>query len=99
MPIRRLEQWTRTHRITPAVTVTAMTSPVNGQFVVRADGWQLPPHFPLVYSSLEAAQRAGDDIVTNHLHHDCRQADCTEWTPHDPRTFREMFTEPDTPTQ
>jgi hypothetical protein len=30
MTIRRLEHWTRTHRTTSAVTMTAITSPLIG---------------------------------------------------------------------
>jgi hypothetical protein len=67
----RLERWTRTHRTSPAITLTALTSPIDRQYVVHSDGWQLPVYFPLIYSSLEAAQRAADDVLLNSRPHDC----------------------------
>lgn len=78
MTMRRLEQWTRTHRTAPPVTVTAITSPIDDRFIVRANGWQLPAHFSPIHPTLEAAQRAADDIICNNLPHDCRQAGCSE---------------------
>ena len=39
----------------------------------------IPEHFPLLYESLEAAQRAADDVLINYRPHDCQQLGCGAW--------------------
>ena len=42
----------------------ASSRPISGEWLVRVDGWQFP-ELPLLYPSLEAAQRAADDVLIN----------------------------------
>ena len=71
--MRRIDQWHRLHRIQPPVALRVVASPIGGDWLVRTDGWRLPEHFKVVYPSLEAAQRAADDMLINYEPHDCRQ--------------------------
>ena len=61
--MKQLEWWEREHRVSPSVTLAVGTSPIDNDWVVRAEGWQLPSHFRLRYPSCEAAQRAADDVL------------------------------------
>lgn len=74
-----IREWQRPHRPQAPVTLRAVTSPISGDYLVLVDGWESPRAFPLLYHSLEAAQRAADDMLINHLPHDCRQAEREEW--------------------
>lgn len=73
-------EWRRLHRIEPPVTIRVVASPVSG-WLVRIEGWEVPEQFPLLYPSLEAAQRAADDVLLASRVHDCRQTGCDDWTP------------------
>lgn len=77
--VKRIDQWQRLHQIEPPVTLRVVTSPVSGDWLVRVDGWDFPEYFPLLYPSLEIAQRAADDVLINNRQHDCRQHGCGEW--------------------
>jgi hypothetical protein len=79
--VKRLEEWGRLHRTQPPVTLRVVASPISGDWLVRGDGWEFPEHFPLLYDSLEAAQRAADDVLINYLPHDCRHGGCGAWEP------------------
>ena len=69
------------HRTDPPVTLRVVESPISGDWLVRVEGWDVPEHFPLLYHSLEAAQRAADDVLIYYQPHDCWQAGCEEWAP------------------
>jgi hypothetical protein len=64
--VKRIDQWHRLHRLQPPVTLRVVTSPISGDWLVRVDGWEFPYTFPLLYDSLEAAQRAADDVLINY---------------------------------
>lgn len=78
------EWWTRTHRTPLPVTLSAVTSPINSEYVVSADGWELPSRFSLLHPTREVAQRAADDVLLAYLPHDCRVEGCGHWTPNFP---------------
>lgn len=79
--MKRIDEWQRLHRTPTPVRLRACASPINDDWFVRTDGWRLPEHFPVVYPSLEEAQRAADDMLTNYEPHDCVRVGCGEWMP------------------
>ena len=78
---KQIREWQRLHRLQVAVSLRIVASPISTDWLVRVDGWDFPEHFPLLYLSLEAAQRAADDVLIKHRPHDCRQKGCSEWLP------------------
>jgi hypothetical protein len=78
---KQIREWQRLHRLQMAVTLRIVTSPISGDWLVRVDGWEFPQPFPLLYHSLEAAQRAADGVLINVQPHDCGQLGCGEWVP------------------
>lgn len=81
MGSKQIREWQRVHRLQPPVTLRVVTSPISGDWLVRVDGWEFPRPFPLLYHSLESAQRAADDVLKTFLRHDCQQRGCGEWEP------------------
>jgi hypothetical protein len=80
--VSRIDQWHRLHRTPAPVTLCVVASPVtDGDWLVRTHGWDLPQHTPVLYESLEAAQRAADDVLINYRPHDCRLQGCGDWVP------------------
>ena len=79
--MNRIVEWHRLHRIQAPVTLRVVSSPISTDWLVRVDGWEFPEQFPLLYPSLEAAQRAADDVLIDYQTHDCRQQGCGEWVP------------------
>jgi hypothetical protein len=77
--VKRTGEWHRLHRTDSVVTLRVVASPISSDWLVRVDGWDFPEHFPLLYESLEAAQRAADDLLVTYLRHDCRQKGCGQW--------------------
>jgi hypothetical protein len=78
---KQIREWQRLHRLQVPVSLRIVTSPISGDWLVRVDGWEFPQLFPLLYHSLEAAQRAADDVLIGDHPHDCRQVGCGEWVP------------------
>jgi hypothetical protein len=77
---KRLEWWEREHSVAgESITLEVASSPIDSDWIIRADGWRLPSNFTILYRSLEAAQRAADDVLLNNVPHDCRQCACGEW--------------------
>jgi hypothetical protein len=79
--VQRLEWWTRTHRIVPSVKFTILKMPYDVHYSVSVEGWQLPSHFEVLHETLEAAQRAADDVLLAYMPHDCMRTGCGEWNP------------------
>ena len=77
--VKPLQQWRRLHRLQRPVALRVVASPISTDWIVRVDGWDLPEQFPLLYTSLEAAQRAADGVLINHLPHDCWLQGCGAW--------------------
>jgi hypothetical protein len=75
----QIREWQRLHRLQVPVSLRIVTSPISGDWLVRVDGWEFPQPFPLLYHSLEAAQRAADNVLISDCPHDCRQESCSEW--------------------
>ena len=76
---KQIREWQRLHRLQVPVSLRIVTSPIIGDWLVRVDGWEFPQLFPLLSHSLEAAQRAADDVLITHRPHDCLQESCSEW--------------------
>src|SRR4051812_21788561 len=91
---RAVKSWRRLHQTDPPVTMIVTMSPLDGDWIVHADGWALPPHIPTVHRSSWEAQRAADNALLANMTHDCKQRGCDEWVPLPARMV--MFTA-DTP--
>ncbi len=78
---KQIREWQRLHRLQRPVRLRIVTSPISGDWLVRVDGWEIPQPFPLLYHSLEAAQRAVDNVLNSDHPHDCRQVGCGDWVP------------------
>ena len=74
-------RWKRIHLTTPQLTVSIMRSLPEGDWMVRAEDWTLPPEFPAKYDTLEHAMEAADEAARAERKHDCRTAGCGKWMP------------------
>lgn len=79
MTVGRVEEWHRVHGVSPPVTFSIFRSPLDGDWLVRVDGWELPRHFQTAHSTVEAAQRTADDVLINYRPHDCKREGCGDW--------------------
>ncbi len=74
-------RWQRVHLATPPLTVSIMRNLPEGDWMIRAEDWTLPPPLPTKYNTLELAMQAADEAARAERSHDCRAAGCGKWVP------------------
>ena len=79
-------RWQRIHLAMPPLTVSIMRNLPEGDWLVRAEDWTLPPQLPTKYETLERAMQAADDAACTEQSRDCRAAGCGKWMPVPPTT-------------
>ena len=67
-------KWQRVHLAAPDLTVSIMRSLPEGDWMVRAEDWTLPPQFPTKYDTLEGAMGAADEAARKERQHFRREA-------------------------
>ena len=74
-------RWQRIHLTKPQLTVSIMRNLPEGDWMVRAEDWTLPPQFPEKYETLERAMQAADEAARTERKHECSAAGCGKWMP------------------
>ena len=74
-------RWQRVHLTTPELAVSIMRRLPEGDWIVRAENWTLPPQSPTTYDTLEGAMRGADEAARTEHNHECSTSGCGKWMP------------------